>query len=394
MSLSGIVGQMRVVALMEMAVGERRVAITPESATKLVKAGHTVVIEQGAGVRAGFDDSVFTEAGAQLADRSEAIGADGVIVQVRMTGSHDVDDGLHAALTDQHILVGLADPLWNPEAMVALAGTGATVLALELVPRITRAQTMDVLSSMATISGYEAVLLAARRSPRMFPMLMTAAGTVPPARVCILGAGVAGLQAIATARRLGAVVSAYDIRPAAAEQIRSVGARSIDLEADTEQAEQAGGYARAQGADEQLRQQELLTPYLVESDVIITTAAVPGARSPLLITEAMIDSLNPGTLIVDLAAERGGNCAPSQADQEVTVRGVHILAPTDLPSGPPTDSSRLFANNIYALLDHLSAETELVLSDDDEITAAMVVARGGEVVHERVLAALANRGET
>ncbi len=261
-------------------------------------------------------------------------------------------------------------------------------MALELVPRITKAQTMDVLSPMATITGYQALVLAARRLPRTFPLTMTAAGTIPPARVLVLGAGVAGLQAIATSRRLGAVVEAYDVRPAAAEQIRSLGARAVMLELDTADSEDDSGYAKAQGEDQTRRQQDLLASHVADSDVVITTAAIPGAPSPVLVTSTMVGDMAPGSVIVDLAAERGGNCELTVADGHVVHNGVTILGPTDLASRSASTASQMLATNIGHLLDYLVDEEGLQLDRDDEIVRSMLVASGGEIVHPQVLGAL------
>jgi len=376
---------MRIALLAEHTDGERRVALTPDAVTKLVGDGHTVEIEPGAGSRTGFSDDDYHSAGAEVAnDRAAAIGTDGVLVSVTRPDLESLP-----GLGGQHTVLALLDPLWRPGPMSELAASGATALSLELVPRITRAQSMDVLSSMATVAGYQAVLVGAGRSPRMFPLLMTAAGTVPAARVFILGAGVAGLQAIATARRLGAVVEAFDIRPAAAEQIRSLGAKSVDLQLDTADSEDSGGYAKAQGDDEQSRQQAALTPFVAASDLMITTAAIPGRQSPLLVTAAMVESMKPGSMIIDMAAERGGNCEVTVADQEVVHSGVTVLGPTQLESGAARSASLMFASNVVTLLRHLADdEGALTLDRDDEITAAMLVCAGGAVVHERVIEAL------
>lgn len=370
---------MQIGVVRELVDGERRVAVSPEGATKLVADGHTVVVEASAGTESGFSDASYTEAGASVGERSAVVGSD-VVVQVGAAA-----DDVLAAAGPSTLLLGMFDPLWDRAGAQALAATGADVMALELVPRITKAQSMDVLSSMATVAGYEAVLLAAARLPRMFPLLMTAAGTVPAARVFVLGAGVAGLQAIATARRLGAVVEAFDVRPAAAEQIRSLGARAVELDLDTENSEDAGGYAKEQGEDAQARQQRLLTPTIAESDVIITTAAIPGRKSPLLITEPMVEAMGDGSVIVDLAAERGGNCAVTIAGQEVVHDGVTVLGPTDLASRSARNASQMLSNNILTLLRHLAPEGELNLDRDDEIVAGMLVASGGQLVHPRLV---------
>lgn len=388
---------MHIALLAEDATGERRVGLTPIAIAKLVASGHSVTVEPGAGRAAGFLDDQYRSAGARVVDDLAAALAEAdAVVQVRGPGTHQSasrESGGISHLGSRNTYIALLDPLWRPDRATRLASTGASLLALELVPRITRAQSMDVLSSMATVAGYEAVLLAARQAPRMFPMLMTAAGTVPPARVFVLGAGVAGLQAIATAKRLGAVVHAYDVRPAAAEQIESVGGRAVTLDLATSDAEDAGGYARAQSDDQNARQQELLTPLLAESDVVITTAAIPGRASPELITASMVEQMAAGSVIVDLAAERGGNCALTQADIELDHQGVLILGPTDLASHSASTASQMFATNVVTLLDHLTDERgDLVLDRDDDITAAMLVAIGGEIVHPLVTDALTASG--
>jgi NAD(P) transhydrogenase subunit alpha len=357
------------------------VALTPSGVEKLLKLGHTVTACAGCGASAGFGDDAYAAAGAAVVEAQEALTQPGVVVGI---------DVVRSGVGSDHTVVGLVDPVWRAADAERLAATGASVLSLELIPRITRAQTMDVLSSMATVAGYEAVLLAASRLPKMFPLLMTAAGTVPAARVVVLGAGVAGLQAIATAKRLGAVVQAYDVRPAAAEQIQSVGGKSIELDLDTAQSEDSGGYAKAQGEDVNLRQQQMLTPYVAEADILITTAAIPGAKSPELVTVAMVDEMRPGSVIVDLAAERGGNCALTRADEDVDHRGVTILGPTDLASRSATSASQMFSNNVVTLLQHLTGDNaELLLDTEDEITAGTLVARGGTVVHPQVIQAIA-----
>jgi NAD(P) transhydrogenase subunit alpha len=361
---------------------ERRVALIPSGVGTLVAAGHEVSVESAAGSEAGLVDSAYAQAGAVVSTRAEAASADVVLTVVG--GAPDVVES--AKVGQLHI--ALFDPLWDPAPVRALAATGADVMALDLVPRITKAQTMDVLSSMATVSGYEATLLAARRLPRMFPLLMTAAGTIPAAKVLVLGAGVAGLQAVATARRLGAVVSAYDVRPAAAEQIQSLGARAISLEIDTTDSEDTGGYAKAQDEEQSRRQQELLTPNIRESDIVITAAAVPGRRSPVLVTTDMVEGMDEGSVIVDLAAERGGNCEVTVADKEVVHAGVTVLGPTDTPSWSAATASQMLSTNLVNLLDHLTEGADLALDRDDEIVSAMLVASGGEVVHDQVREAL------
>ena len=379
---------MRIGVPREIVRRERRVALTPAGAATLIGEGHEVVVEVGAGMRAGFSDTAYREAGATIAQRAAVIGEGGVVVQVNGADGAELATPDWGSVGPGHVLVGLHDPLWRAERAAALVATGATVVSLDLIPRTTKAQSMDVLSSMATIAGYEAALLAATRIPRILPMMMTAAGTVTPARFVVLGAGVAGLQAIATARRLGAVVQGYDIRPAATEQIRSLGARAIELDLATADAEGEGGYAAAQTAELNRRQNELLTPYIAEADAVITTAAIPGAASPELVTTAMVEAMAAGSVVVDLAAERGGNCRLTVADDEVLHEGVLILGPTDLASRAPATASQMFSTNVIALLRHLAPDGELELDPDDEIIAGTTVGAGGVVSHPRVRAAL------
>lgn len=379
---------MRIGVLKEVADRERRVALSPDSAASLIASGNDVIVERNCGHEVGFTDADYVASGASVVDREVVLADAQILLQVRASGTHDFDDGVIHHLNADRTLIANVDPLWMSTNAQRLVATGANVLALELVPRITRAQSMDVLSSQATVSGYEAVLLAASTSSRMFPMLMTAAGTVAPTKVFVLGAGVAGLQAIATARRLGAVVEAYDVRPAAAEQIRSLGAKAVELDFETTDSEDAGGYAKAQSDDQSIQQQRLLTPIIANADVVITTAAIPGAASPKLITEEMVDAMAGGSLIIDLAAERGGNCTLTVADQTIEHGGVTILGPTDLPSRSARDASQMLSNNITKLLDHLLTDGELAIDLDDEITAAMLVGSGGTVRHPRLLASI------
>ena len=375
--------------LRESAPGEKRVALVPAGVETLVQHGFDVMVEPGAGLDAGVGDDSYREAGASVAPASEVQAAD-LLVSVRDLPEGEPGSGQGGAVP---AFIGVFDPLWMPQRAQRHAGNGTTAFSLDLVPRITRAQSMDVLSSMGTIAGYESVLVAASRLPQMFPLMMTAAGTLAPARVLVLGAGVAGLQAIATARRLGAVVEGYDVRPAAVEQIRSMGARAVELDlsaagADMASAEDAGGYARAQSDNVADRQQELLAPYVAASDVVITTAAIPGRASPLLLTAAMVDAMAPGSVVIDLASERGGNCAVSQSDVEVDRSGVTVLAPTDLVSRCARHASQMFSRNLVAVLRHLAPDGEMDLRTDDEILAAMLVSLDGEVVNPEVAAAL------
>ena len=368
---------MRIAVVLERAGGERRVAGTPDSVADLVADGHQVVVETGAGLSAGMPDALYEQAGAVLAaDRPTALGAGGLILGIE--GPVEAVD--QACLGPDHVVVGLFDPVWRPEPMVRLAATGATAFSLDLVPRSTRAQAMDVLSSQATVVGYQAILVAAQRLPRLMPMLTTAAGTVPAARVVVLGAGVAGLQSIAMARRLGAVVAGFDIRPEALEEIRSMGARSI---------------AVVEGADplDPDVQAAALTPRLAEADVVVTAAQIPGRASPTLITETMIDAMRPGSLVMDLSIQRGGNCTLTQADEVVDHRGVTILGPTDLASGSPVTASRMFAANMVNLVRHLIVDDALVTDPDDEIASSMLVTTGGTVVHPDVRRALEDAGD-
>ncbi len=362
-------------------------ALVPDGVETLAEHGCDVVVQQGAGSAAGIDDDSYRRAGASVASIAEAAQSD-VVVSVRDLPPGQSVGGQAGSVS----FVGMFDPLWAPERAQRHADEGTTAFSLDLVPRITRAQTMDVLSSMGTIAGYEAVLLAASRLPQMFPLMMTAAGTLAPARVLVLGAGVAGLQAIATARRLGAVVEGYDVRPAALEQIRSMGARAVELDlsaagADAAGVEDSGGYARAQSEDVADRQQELLAPYVAASDVVITTAAIPGRASPLLLTAGMVDAMAPGSIVIDLASERGGNCAVSQSDVEVERGGVTVLAPTDLVSRCARHASQMFSRNLVAFLRHLAPDGEIDLRDD-EILSAMLVTRDGAVAHPGVAGAL------
>lgn len=370
--------------------GERRVAIVPASVPPLNEAGLDVVVETAAGESAGFSDAAYVDKGARVAnDRAAVFNEADIVLQVRMAaaageaGVADLD-----LVRRGQVIVGLSEPLIGAESAQALAERGVTAFSMELIPRITRAQSMDALSSMATIAGYKAVLIAAAQLPRMFPMLMTAAGTLTPARVFIVGAGVAGLQAIATARRLGAKVEAYDVRPAVKEQVESLGAAFVELPLETGGSEDAGGYAKAQDDAFYQRQREMMSQVIAASHVVITTALIPGKAAPLLVTADMIAGMTAGSVVVDLAAERGGNCEPTQADQEVVMNGVTILGPTNLPSTVPLHASQMYSNNITTLLQHLVKDGELVCDLDDEITKGTLVSRDGQVVHPRVLEAL------
>ncbi len=366
--------------------GERRVALVPVVVPTLTKAGWEVVIEAGAGVEAGYPDDGYVEKGAKiLRSRAEVFKAADVVVQVLCHGSNDQTGRADLPLLRRdQCLIGFLRPLGSLETLQELAAAGVTAFAVELMPRITRAQSMDALSSMATICGYKAVLLAADRLPRLFPMLTTAAGTITPARVFVIGAGVAGLQAISTARRLGAVASAYDMRPAAKEQVHSLGGRFVELPVEAKDAEDSRGYARAQDETFYQRQRELLGRVVGESDVVITAAVIPGKKPPLLVTSDMVASMAPGSVIVDLAAERGGNCERTRTGEIVVERGVTIMGYINLASSVPYHASQMYARNLAAFLLHLVKEGKLQLNPDDEIVQETLVTRGGEVVNPRV----------
>jgi H+-translocating NAD(P) transhydrogenase subunit alpha len=376
---------MKVAVVKETFPGERRVALVPADVAKLVKSGLGVVFEPGAGTSAGFSDKSYEDRGAQLAASREGVFSADIVLHVRALGANlqfGRDD--LRLLRGGQIALGLCDPLGEPQASADIAKTGATLFALELIPRITRAQSMDVLSSMTTLAGYRAVLLAAVELPKIFPLMMTAAGTLTPARVFVIGVGVAGLSAIATAKRLGAVVRAYDVRPACREQVESLGAKFVELPIETKQAETAGGYAQVQDEAFYQRQRELLGDVVAESDVVITTAAIPGRQSPLLVTAEAVARMQPGSVIVDLGAERGGNCALTKADQRVIASGVTILGPTNLPSEIPFHASQMFSANVTAFLLNLTKKGELALNCDDHIIRETLVAHEGQVVHSRM----------
>jgi NAD(P) transhydrogenase subunit alpha len=365
--------------------GERRVAMIPGALSVLNKTGVEFLMEQGAGRRAGFPDSEYADKGVRISSREDVFATADVLLQVRSPGANPETGARDLALMRRgQAVIGFGEPLTSGDAARALAEQGVSFLAMELMPRITRAQSMDALSSMATIAGYKAVLIAAGALPRIFPMLMTAAGTITPARVLVIGAGVAGLQAIATARRLGAVVSGYDIRSAVKEQIESLGARFVVLEIDSAAAEDKSGYAKAMGEEFYRRQRELMGGVLAGQNVVITTAAVPGKKAPILITREMVDRMAPGSNIVDIAAERGGNCELTRPGEEVEEGGVRIYGPLNLPSSVPYHASQMYAKNIATFLKHLIKDGQLALNRDDEIVRETLVTHAGEVIHPRV----------
>ena len=374
---------MRIGVPKETADGERRVALVPEVAGKLVGAdgGTEVVVERGAGAGALIPDVQYEEAGAVMVDDPAGPYEADVVVKVAAPSAEEI-----GRLRPESVLIGFLAPLTAGEAVQAIAQTGATSFAMEAIPRISRAQSMDALSSQANIAGYRAALIGAQELGRFYPMLMTAAGTIRPAVVLVLGAGVAGLQAIATARRLGAVVQGFDVRAAVKEQVESLGAHFLEFDLGGD-LEGTGGYARELTPEQQGRQQELMAEAIGKVDVVISTAAVPGRRAPVLVTEEAVRKMKPGSVIVDLAAETGGNCELTEAGQSVVRHDVKILGPLNVPSTMPEHASQLYARNIHSLLDLMIKEGELELDFDDEVIAGACITREGEIVHEAARAA-------
>lgn len=370
--------------------GERRVALVPGAVPTLTTAAMEVVVEAGAGAGALMGDDAFEARGARIEnDRRRLLSQADVVLMVRGPGFHpDFPAADLDAIRPGTTLIAFMEPLAEPETMMALARRNLTLLAMELIPRTTRAQSMDAISSMATIAGYKAVLLAANALPKLFPMLMTAAGTITPARVLVVGVGVAGLQAIATARRLGAVVEAYDIRPVVKEQVESLGAKFVELKLESQEAQDAGGYATAQSEDFYRRQQELLTRHVQNADVVVTTAAVPGKRAPMLIAEDVVAGMRPGSVIVDLGADKGGNCAVTRAGETLIHKGVTVIGPIRPAAEVAVHASQMYARNISTFLLHLVKDGRLNLDLEDEIVRSTLVAHGGSLVHEAVRAAL------
>ena len=366
--------------------GETRVALSPTALPQLTKAGFDIVIESGAGDLAGYPDATFTDRGARIGSRDDVFAAD-VVVQVNVLGG-DAGSADLARLRKGQVVVGAVAPFARPELVKAIAGTGATLFALELVPRSTRAQSMDILSSQAAVAGYKAVLLAANAMPKMFPLLTTAAGTIAPAKVFIVGAGVAGLGAIATSRRLGALVEAYDVRPAAREEVESLGARFVELPLETGQEEGSGGYATQLSEETIKKQQELMAKTVAASDVIITTAQVQGTTAPQIITTEMIKGMAAGSVIIDLAAEQGGNCEPTVAGETVDVDGVSVIGVVNLPGEIPVHASQLFGKNVANFMGLMVVDGKIDIDADDDVIRESVVARGGDVVNNRVREAL------
>jgi H+-translocating NAD(P) transhydrogenase subunit alpha len=360
--------------------GERRVALVPDLVPPLANKGLEVVVEPGAGEAAGFPDAAYAEKGARI--QEGALAAD-VVLKVQAPNGAQAE-----RMKEGATYIGFLQPYANTDGIKALAARQVTSFAMELMPRITRAQPMDALSAMSTVAGYKAVLLAAERLPRVFPLLMTAAGTLTPAHVFVIGAGVAGLQAIGTARRLGAVVEAFDTRPVVKEQVESLGARFVALPLETRDAEDRGGYAKAQSDDFYERQQQLMLKAVANADVVITTALVPGQRAPVLITEEMVGAMRPGSVIVDLAAEQGGNCALTEPGREVVRHGVLLLGPLNLPSSVPFHASQMYARTVTSYLGHLLKDGRIQLDLEDELTRGPLVTHGGQVVHDVVKARL------
>jgi NAD(P) transhydrogenase subunit alpha len=365
----------------ETAAGERRVALVPDLVAKLTGAGLDVVVEPGAGEAAGFPDASYVEKGARLGP--DALAQADIVLKVQPPTAAEI-----GRLKPDATVIGLLQPYGNAAGFQALAERKVTAFSMELLPRITRAQPMDALSAMSTVSGYKAVLIAASRLPKVFPLLMTAAGTLTPARVFVIGAGVAGLQAIGTARRLGAVVEAYDTRPAVKEQVESLGAKFAELALETADAQDKGGYAKAQSEEFYRKQREFMGRCIAAADVVITTALVPGQKAPILITEEMVQGMRPGSVIVDLAAEQGGNCALTEPGQDVVKHGVTVIGPLNLPSSVPFHASQMYARNVTSFLAHLVKDGKVQLDLADELTRGPLVTHQGEIVNETVKATM------
>ena len=362
----------------ETAAGERRVALVPDALKATSALGVEVVVEAGAGVEAGFEDAAYVAAGATIVDAATALSAD-LVLKVQPPNDDEI-----AQLSSGAAYISFLKPLDMPELAQKLADRGVSAFSMEMMPRITRAQSMDALSSQSTISGYRAVLLAASSLPRIFPMLVTAAGTLQPARVLVVGVGVAGLQALGTAKRLGARTYGYDTRPVVREQVESLGAQFVELDLDTEGSEDAGGYAKAQSEEFYQNQRRLLGEHVAQADVVITTALVPGQRAPLLIEEDAVRAMRPGSVIVDLAAEKGGNVAVTHADQDLHVHGVTVIGHTNLPSEIPAHASQMYAKNLTTFLEHLVEDGEIKFDFADEITTGTLMSYDGKVVSERL----------
>ena len=358
--------------------GENLVALVPETVARLTKTGASIIIEKGAGVSAHYPDSEFQEAGARIGNREEALGAD-IVLKVQPPSDEEIQ-----AVREKAVLIGFLSPLDKPSIIAKLAARNVTALSMELVPRISRAQNMDALSALSSIGGYRAVLYAASTLPKFFPLLTTAAGTVRPANVLVLGAGVAGLQAIATAKRLGARVSGYDIRDAVREEVQSLGASFVELELDIDDMQDSAGYAKAMMEEKAKRQTELLIPFIGKSDVVVTTALIPGRPAPILITAEAVKAMHAGSVIVDMAATNGGNCELTRPGETVVEHGVTIFGPLNLPAEMAVHASQLYAKTLLAVIEDFTEEGEFVVDFDDEVFAGACVTHDGRVVNERV----------
>ena len=370
-------------------INEKRVSLVPQDVRNLKKLGAEVIVEKGAGEEAGFSDEEYISEGSIIADRSEVFERSDILLKVRALMAEEDEFKKEADHYRNKMVISTVEPFSLTEDIIKkISDLKTTVFSLELIPRITRAQSMDILSSMATIAGYRAVILGAYHLKKMFPMLMTAGGTILPAKVFVIGAGVAGLQAIATAKRLGAVVEAYDIRPAVKEQVQSLGAKFVELGLETESAEDKGGYAKAMDEEFYKRQREVMTEVIARSDLVISTAVVPGKRAPVLITRDMVSKMRKGSVIVDLAAERGGNCELTEAGKEIEVEGIKIIGPLNLPSDLPKDSSQLFSRNVTNFLKLMVKDGELSINLGDEIIKETLLFKEGELINERIIQTL------
>lgn len=380
---------MRIGVAKEVEMGERRVALIPETVARLVKQGLEIWVEAGAGERAFFSDAAYEAVGAKIVSNSAELWG-GVDILLKVNPPQEREDGCQEIdyLREGGILIGFLNPLGNPSVIQRLSERKVTAFSMEMIPRTSRAQSMDALSSQAAVAGYKAVLIAAAASPKFFPMLTTAAGTIAPAKVFVMGAGVAGLQAIATARRLGAVVEAFDIRPAVKEEVQSLGAKFVEVQLN-EETVAAGGYAKEISEASKQRTQEIVTEHVKHADVVITTAQVPGRKAPLLVTEEMVAQMKPGSVIVDLAAEQGGNCACTEPGKDVQRNGVTIIGPINLPSSMPVHASQMYAKNVLTLVQYLVKDKALQLNFEDDIISSTCVTHGGEILNQRVKDALA-----
>ncbi len=376
---------MQIGVVKELLPGESRVAMVPKCIETLAKSGLQVVVEAGAGLKAGFTDESYVASGAKIVPDRASVYQSEIVLQVRACGAQKgFTEADRPLLRSGQLLIAMLDPLGEPQVIADYAPSGAALFSLELIPRITRAQSMDVLSSQATIAGYRAVLMAAMELPKMFPMMMTAAGTLTAARVFVIGVGVAGLQAIATARKLGGVVSAYDVRPACREQVESLGGKFVELQLENSGSEDKGGYAKAMDEEFYRKQRELLSSVVKQSDVVITTAAIPGKKSPTLVTADAVKSMAPGSVIIDLGAERGGNCELTKPGEKTQVHGVTIIGPTNIAAEIPQHASQMFANNVVKFLNNMLKQGQVLINTEDEIIRETLVARGGQVVHPRL----------